>query len=94
MIEAYTKIHLLHPYTTSLEILFDLVMMWDFRLIQSDTRGSSAIIAIPSDKFKTLFGSFPREGRYSIPSGTEIFIEKVEVIDVKVRDEENGEDAD
>jgi hypothetical protein len=43
------------------------------------------MIAIPSDKFKLLFGENPRVGKYKVPKGAEYFMEEIEVKEIEIK---------
>ena len=82
MIKAIVQLKLAYPYTQSSLNLFDFISLWGCNVISAKTLSCKATIGIPSDKFKILFGENPRIGKYSIPSGSEYFLEEVEVKEI------------
>ena len=84
MIKAVVKLTLVYPYVQSLLCLFDFMSLWGCHLISAKTLSPKAMIHIPSDKFKILFGENPRIGKYKVPIGSEYFLEEVEVKEVVV----------
>ena len=83
MIEATLRITLVSPYEKSLEYIYDMIALWDVRVLKSSTLSSKARISMPAHKFKDLFATNPRKGKYDPPKGTESFIEGVEVLEVE-----------
>lgn len=82
MIKAIVQLRLVYPYVQSLLNLFDFMSLWGGNLISAKTLSSQAVIGIPSDKFKILFGENPRRGKYKVPPGAEYFLEEVEVKEI------------
>ena len=82
MIKAVIKLTLVYPYVQSLLNLFDFMSLYGGNLISAKTLSSRAVIGMPSNKFKILFGENPRRGKYKIPDGAEYFLEEVEVKEV------------
>ena len=80
---AVVTLKLVRPYNQSVEVLYKLVNLWQFNLIQSGTRSNKAIVEIPEDKFKKIFGEEPSTGEWEVPSGTQSFIEKFTVTKIK-----------
>jgi len=84
------KLKLVRPYNQSLEILYKLVNLWRFNLIQSGTQSADATIEIPEDKWKKLYGEEPSTGEWEPPSGTLSFIEELTVTEIKKVKVKNG----
>tara|TARA_Y100000310_G_scaffold159229_1_gene158783 strand:- start:435 stop:698 length:264 start_codon:yes stop_codon:yes gene_type:complete len=82
-IYAYLEFQLKFPYSQSAETLIDLSILWHSRIINVSTRKAQANIAMPSQKFKMMFGKNPRVGKWGVPPGSEYFIEAVKVLKVK-----------
>ena len=87
MIEAYIEIELVRNNGEAFDILLEMINVWSCRLIKSDTNINQVLIAMPSTKFKKMFGQLPRKGRYKPPNGTAEFIENVFVKEVKILEE-------
>ena len=85
MIKAVVQLTMVYPYTQSLFHLFDFMSLWNCNLLSYKPYSSKTMIAIPSDKFKILFGENPRVGKYQIPVGAEYFMEEVEVKEIKIK---------
>ena len=85
MIKAVVQLTLVYPYVVSLLSLFDFMSLWGCNLISAKTLSSRALIGIPAEKFKVLFGENPRKGKYKIPNGSQYFLEEVEVKEVIVK---------
>jgi len=79
VIRARIEIELVYPYKQSLDTLLDFVNIWACRIIKGGTSQSKAVISMPVKKFKNIFATNPRIGKYKIPAGTEHFISSVEV---------------
>jgi len=87
MIEIKLKITLVPPYSKSLENIFDMISLWNIRVLKSSTKSSKVDVAIPSKKFKDLMGANAKKGKiYDPPKGTKSFIEKLEVIKIEVKE--------
>jgi len=80
---AVVELKLVRPINKSLEVLYKLVNLWQFNLIKSGTYNEKAIIEIPEDKFKKIFGDKPSTGEWEVPNGTQHFIEKFVVTQIK-----------
>lgn len=80
MIKAVVELTLVYPYVQSLMNLFDFISLWNCSLMSARTLSNKATIAMPSDRFKILFGENPRVGRYKIPTGAEYFLEEEVVV--------------
>ena len=89
MIEAYMEFSIVHPYAKSLDTLYEMIALWGIRIIKSDSYSGVVAVAMPSDKFKKMFGALPKEGEWDIPSGAETFISIIKVTKVRVRDNQN-----
>jgi len=84
IIEAEVEIELVHPYHKSQEVVIEMINKWGMRLIKLGTYDEIAIIGIPTDKFKKIFGSMPAVGKYSVPQGTTHFISRVNVKKINI----------
>ena len=80
---AVVKLELKRPVNQSLETLYKLISMWGFDLIKSGTQKKEAIIQIPENKFEKIFGEYPSEGKWQVPSGTTHFIKEFRVVKLK-----------
>jgi len=80
VIKAVVELTLVYPYVQSLMNPFDFISLWNCTLVSAETLSSKAIIAIPSDRFKLLFGENPRVGRYKIPTGAGYFLEEEVIV--------------
>ena len=78
------QLTLVYPYVLSLLNLFDFISLWQCNLICSKAFSNNAVISIPADKFKILFGENPRKGKYKIPLGSEYFLEEAEVKKIEI----------
>jgi hypothetical protein len=76
VIKAVVELTLVYPYVQSLMNLFDFISLWDCTLVSAGTLSNKATIAIPSERFKILFGENPRKGIYKIPTGAGYFLEE------------------
>ena len=85
MIKAIVKLTIIHPYIQSLFHVFDFISLWGCTLRSYKSHSNNVTIAIPSDKFKLLFGENPRKGKYKPPRGAEYFMEEAEVIEVEIK---------
>ena len=85
-LSAVVRIGLQYPYHESLYVLYKLINVWNFRLISSKFHSQNAVIEIPRDKFKKIFGADLKKGKWHVPSGTESFIGSVEVIEIIKKD--------
>jgi hypothetical protein len=65
--------------------LFDFISLWGCNLVSAKTISNVAVISIPADKFKMLFGENPRKGKYKIPTGSEYFLVTAEVKEVMTK---------
>ena len=83
MKKAVVTLKLVRPYNQSVEVLYKLVSLWKLNLLQSGTRSEKAIIEIPEDKFKKIFGEEPSTGEWEVPSGTQSFIKEFKVTKIK-----------
>jgi len=83
MKKAVVTLKLVRPYNQSVEVLYKLVSLWKLNLLQSGTRSEKAIIEIPEDKFKKIFGEEPSTGDWEVPSGTQSFIKEFTVTKIK-----------
>jgi hypothetical protein len=81
--QIIAEIHLVYPYNKSLEILLDLVSTWGMSLLDAKTHKEKATVSIPSTSFKNIFDIKPKKGKLEVPKGTEFFISKMEIIDIK-----------
>jgi hypothetical protein len=84
IIEAEVEMELIHPYHKSQETIIEMVNKWGMRLIKMGTHNEIAIIGIPADKFKKIFGSMPVVGKYSPPQGTTHFISSINVKKINI----------
>ena len=85
MIDAICEIVLVSPYATSISTLFDMGNIWGFSVISSDTNSDKAIVSIPYKTFKKIFKSNPEKNKeYAHPTGSDKFIVKARVLDVKI----------
>ena len=84
MITIILKIDLTYPYNVSLGTLLEFCKLWDSSLLSGGTNDNNAKISMPLRKFKKLFKSNPKQGRYTVPNGAGYFIEEIEVIDINV----------
>ncbi|MFA5600886.1 MAG: hypothetical protein WDA06_09870 [Phenylobacterium sp.] len=84
MIEAVVDVYLKYPYSSSAEILIEMVLKWGMRLIALNTDSEKATIGIPHNKFKVIFGVNPKIGEYKVPQGTEHFLVKLIVTNIQV----------
>lgn len=84
IIEAEVEIELVHPYHKSQETIIEMVNKWGMRIIKLGTYDEIAIIGIPVEKFKKIFGSSPVVGKYDVPKGTTQFISSVNVKKINV----------
>jgi hypothetical protein len=76
------KLGLIRPYHQSVLTVYDLVNIWNFKLIKSGTELNHAIIKMPKRKFKKIFGKEPTVGKWTIPAGTTRFLSSVEVMSI------------
>ena len=85
MITAIVELKLTYPYIQSLLNLFDFISLWGCCLVSAKTLSSRAVISIPANKFKILFGENPRKGKYRVPNGAEYFMEEATVKELIVK---------
>lgn len=88
IIEAEVEIGLVHPYHKSQEVVIEMVNKWGMRLIKLGTHDEIAVIGIPVEKFKKIFGSSPVVGKYDVPQGTTHFISSVNVKKINILSED------
>ena len=81
-IKAFLAIDLLRPYNRSLDPLLDLCNIWSCDIVRIGTSKRTQYIAMPWDKFRKIWGFNPKKGKVKVPSGTEDYIETVEVLRV------------
>lgn len=79
MIRVILEIELVYPYKNSMATLAEFCFLWNCNIISGGTRRLKAIISMPSNHFKRIFGSNPVVKEYKIPSGTEKFISALKV---------------
>ena len=84
MIKVVMELELVHPYKISMDVLVKFCSLWESRIFSGGTQKRKAIIEMPAHHFKAIFGTNPREKKYSIPSGTEHFISALKVKDIIV----------
>jgi len=93
-IEIIVEVSLNYPYDESLSFLINLVRARGMFLLKCDTASSKAEIAIPSKIFKVLVGKNPKINMETIIRGTEQYIKKIRVVDIKIRKEnKSGENS-
>ena len=85
MIRVVIELNLLFPYKMSMDVLLEFCSLWDCRIFYGGTKRRKAIISMPANHFKTIFGTNPREQKYQVPSGTEHFIESLQVKDIIIK---------
>ncbi len=85
MIRAVIELKLVYPYKRSMGTLAEFCNLWDSRIFSGGTHRIKAIIAIPSHRFKAIFGENPRIGMYDVPRGMEKFISSLKVKEVIVK---------
>lgn len=89
-IEIIAEVYLNYPYDESLNLLINLISSWGLFLLESNTSSQKAKIAIPSKRFKNLFGKNPKVGMETTIKEIENHIKKIKVIEIKVRRENVG----
>jgi len=85
MIMAVIDIDLKYPYDLSMGTLVEFCSLWDSLIYSGSTQKRKAEIAMPSNHFKSIFGSNPVVKEYQVPKGTEKFIESLKVKEVIVK---------
>ena len=80
---AVVDLKLKWPFKRSQETLVELVRIWQMRLVKCSSNAPEAIIEIPVNAFKKIFGAMPAEGNYPPPKGTGMFIAAITVREVK-----------
>jgi len=84
VIRAIVELELTYPYSEAIFNLLDFCMLWDCSFLAGGANNSNAVISIPSDKFKQLFGNNPQKGKYAVPKGAEYFMEEIIVKGITV----------
>jgi hypothetical protein len=84
-IEIIVEVYLNHPYDESLNFLISLVGVKGMFILQCSTASNKAKVAIPSKMFKMLIGKNPKVGIEAIIKGTEKYIKKIKVIEIKIK---------
>jgi hypothetical protein len=82
MIRVVMELELVYPYRMSMDVLLEFCSVWESRISSGGTMKRKAIIDMPARHFKAIFGTNPREKKYSVPRGAEHFIEALEVKDI------------
>ena len=85
MIKVIIELNLVFPYKISMGVLVEFCSLWDSRILSGGTQRIKAIIDMPSNHFKVIFGKNPIVGTYSVPNGMNHFIESLKVKKIMVK---------
>jgi len=85
MIRVVIELSLIYPYKLSMDTLIEFCNLWDSRIFSGGSQKRIAIIFMPGNHFKTIFGTNPREKEFPVPTGTGHFIETLKVKDIIVK---------
>ncbi|MHA1470844.1 MAG: hypothetical protein ACTSSP_09830 [Candidatus Asgardarchaeia archaeon] len=85
MIRVLIELDLIFPYKISMTTLAEFCSLWNCTILYGGTKRLRAIISMPVNYFKVIFGNNPREGKYNVPNGMEHFIESLRVKKVMVK---------
>ena len=85
MIRVIIELQLVFPYKKYIGILSEFCSLWQTRILSGGTKRIKAIISMPVNKFKIIFGENPIIKTYNVPSGMEKFIESLKVKDIVVK---------
>lgn len=81
--EIHVIIELKHEYNISLKTLIEMIAIWDMKLLGSKNNDPIAKVSMKYRTFLNLFKEKPYKNKVYMLYGTESFIERVKVIDVK-----------
>lgn len=79
MIKAIVNLELVYPYKSSITTLLSFSSLWNCHLLYGGTDSKNATIAMPQQKFKKIFKTNPRPGKFAVPKNAEKFITSVYV---------------
>jgi hypothetical protein len=83
MIEVIIEIELVRPYCSSLVSLFDTANTWRMKVLESSSNARKALLSVPWQSFRAIWGGNPRKGAIIVPKGTGAFLKACKISEVR-----------
>ena len=80
---ALVELDMVYPYKDNIDALFDWARQWKIRVVTAGTLKDTAVVRIPIEQYKLLWGHEPEEGIDGVPEGLEWLIDGVHVLEIE-----------